>query len=68
MPTDFEEFLPDHLDTLRDSYQGTQSENNVLIWIAVAVLRLDRNKERGVGQRWSDLQMEIVGALGWLRC
>lgn len=60
MPTDFEEFLAEPLDTPRDSFQGMQSENNLLIWNAVAVLCLDRNEEREVARRLSDLQMEIV--------
>lgn len=59
-PTDFEGFLPDPPDTPKDGYQEMQSENNLCIWSAAPVLRLDRNEERGVGQRLSDLQMEIV--------
>lgn len=60
MPTDFEGFLPDPPDTLKGGYQEMQSENNLHIWNTATVLRLNRNEERGVGHRLSDLQMEVV--------
>ena len=60
MPADFEKFLADDLDAPRSSHWGMESENNLLILNAVVVLSLERNEERRVGQRWSELQMEIV--------
>ena len=60
MPADFEKFLADDLDTPRSSHWGMKSENNLLILNAVVVLSLERNEERRVGQRLSELQMEIV--------
>ena len=57
-PTHFEEFLADNLHTQRRSSLEVELENSVLIWKAVVVLVWERNEEREVEQRWSELQME----------